>query len=481
MKKSHTSHKKPTVFWTKRRVLLWMKTGTWFSLGAALGLFFFTSFFFIYFQFRYAHTVYPGVFVKNVDFGGKQKTDVQKYFAEKNEALQDVTFTLVSEDITASISAKDLAVGFDEDLLSQQAYSIGRSNNFFSNLSIVLQAYTTGIFLSPAYRIDEDALTTITKPLAEKINTPIQDALFKFENGRVTTFRPSINGQEIDATLLKKHILEKTIQVLTTKTQNEITIQVPIKELQANTKTEEVNNLGIKELVASGTSLYTGSIANRIYNLSLAATRLNGVLIRPGETFSFTRALGDISSFTGYKQAYVIQNGKTVLGDGGGVCQVSTTLFRAALNAGLPIIERNPHAYRVHYYEEDTSPGIDAAVFSPNIDLKFKNDTGHYLLIQTAINPAEDRLTFELYGTKDTREVMITKPVIVSQTPAPAPLFQDDPTLSKGIVKQVDFAAAGASVYFTRSVTKNGEIILSDKFVSNYRPWQAIFLRGTKE
>src|SRR5205085_743367 len=129
-----------------------------------------------------------------------------------------------------------------------------------------------------------------------------------------------------------------------------------------------------------------------------------GVLIAPGQVFSFSKAIGEVSSFTGYKQAYVIENGKTVLGDGGGVCQVSTTLFRAALNAGLPIVERHPHAYRVQYYEEDSGPGIDAAVYVPSVDLKFKNDTGHHILIQAYADVENLRLTFDLYGANDGRE-----------------------------------------------------------------------------
>jgi vancomycin resistance protein YoaR len=207
---------------------------------------------------------------------------------------------------------------------------------------------------------------------------------------------------------------------------------------------------------------------------------LNGTIIKPGEVFSFNKAVGDISVFNGYRQAYVISGGKTVLGDGGGVCQVSTTLFRAALDAGLPIVERNPHAYRVSYYEAETGPGIDAAIYTPNVDLKFKNDTPNHLLIQTYVDLQTNRLTFALYGTPDDREVSISKPVITSETPAPEPSYQDDPTLPKGEVKQVDFAASGANVYFTRTVTKDGDT-KTDKFSSNYRPWQAVYLRGTKE
>ncbi len=170
-----------------------------------------------------------------------------------------------------------------------------------------------------------------------------------------------------------------------------------------------------------------------------------------------------------------------MLGDGGGVCQVSTTFFRAILNAGFPVVERNAHAYRVHYYEDDLGPGIDAAIYSPNIDLKFKNDSGHHILIQSSVNDAAEQVTFEFYGTSDGRVATISKPVILSQSPAPETLYQDDPTLPQGELRQVDFSAPGAKVYFTYSVMKEGKQIISDKFVSNYRPWQAIFLRGTKQ
>ena len=113
----------------------------------------------------------------------------------------------------------------------------------------------------------------------------------------------------------------------------------------------EINTYGIKELVGVGYSRFEGSHAERIHNIRTGSEKLNGMIIKPGETFSFVEALGDISRATGYKQAYIIKEGKTVLGDGGGICQVSSTLFRAALNVGLPIVERNAHAYRVAYYE----------------------------------------------------------------------------------------------------------------------------------
>jgi vancomycin resistance protein YoaR len=251
--------------------------------------------------------------------------------------------------------------------------------------------------------------------------------------------------------------------------------------LKPKIATDQANNLGIKELIGTGTSLFQHSIQSRIYNITLAASRINGTLIAPNEIFSFDKALGDVSAFTGYQQAYIIQNGKTVLGDGGGVCQVSTTFFRALLQAGVPITERHAHAYRVGYYEQDGLVGLDATVYVPSVDLKFKNDTNNYILVQTQINSELQQLSIFLYGTSDGRSVALTQPIITNRVPPPPDLYQDDPTLPKGTIRQVDFKAEGARVSFTRTVTRDGKKIISENFISNYAPWQSIFLRGTKE
>ena len=464
----------PTNFKTIGKSLLW------FFLGIILGLFFFIGIVVFIYQRTYNEKIFPGIYVNGVDFGGKKKEDVEMYFSKKNEEIYKTSFVFKSDELLASASARDLQLGYDEKLLSIQAYSLGRSNNLFSNFALMAQSYLYGVSLSPAYHYSDDVLMKVITPLKEQLSQPPVDAQFEFKEGKVVTFKPSRDGKEVNMDLLKKALLEKSVYTRS-KLPPVIFIEIPLVTLKPNITTEKVNNMGIKELIGRGTSLFQHSIENRVYNLSLASSRIHGVLVPPGEVFSMVKSLGDISSLSGYKQAYVIQNGRTVLGDGGGVCQVSTTLFRAVLNAGLPILERNPHAYRVSYYEEDSLPGIDAAIYSPTVDLKFKNDTGKYILIQTILDPQEMRLTFELYGTLDGREVSITQPIIHSQSPAPAPLYQDDPTLPKGVVRQVDWAAAGANVSFSRTVKKGDTVLYSDTFKSNYRPWQAIFLRGTKE
>jgi len=451
----------------------------WFTLGGILGLFFFASFVFIFYQQVYHNRVYPGVMVNNIDFSGKTQAQVYAYFANQNSHIAGAKIQVRYNDKIATTSAQALQMGYDANLLSQQAISIGRSTDLISNASLLFQSYIDNVRLPASYTYNDAVLLSLIQPMVKQINVSPINASFSFDGSRVKTFTLSQNGTRVNVNTLKQQIAMSIPSLLASK-QQLLTFTLPVDTVKPQITTESVNNYGIKELVASGTSLFAGSIPSRVFNVALAASRLNGTLVPPNTVFSFDQSVGDISSLSGYKQAYVIANGHTVLGDGGGVCQVSTTLFRALLNAGVPIVERHAHAYEVHYYTEDAPLGFDASIYSPIDDLKFKNDTGHYLLIQSVMDSANQRLTFNLYGTKDGRTVSLSQPVISNQTPAPPPLYQPDPDLPKGTLQQTDFAAPGATAVFTRTVTKNGKVIIADTFTSVYRPWQAVYLQGTK-
>lgn len=455
------------------------KTAFWFSMGAILGLFFLISFGFLIFRLIYGNAVYPGIYVNNIDVGGKTQVQVAQYFEKKNKSISQTTFSFSLNDKIATISAKEIGLGYDSNLLAQQAFTIGRSPDVFSNISLVIQAYINGVTLSPAFTYNTQKFTKLLSPLRDSVKKEPMNAVFSFQNNKVTAFKPSSDGQDIDMDKLQNDLQAKIPYVLATDKPQQFNIPVSVKVIHPKITTESANKYGIKELLGVGTSLFLGSIPGRIHNVALASSRVNNILVAPNDIFSFDKTVGDVSSFTGYQQAYVIQNGKTVLGDGGGVCQVSTTLFRAALNAGLPIVERHGHAYRVEYYEEDGPPGIDATVYVPTVDLKFKNDTGHYMLIQSVVDLNTLRLTFYIYGVSDGRKATLTTPVVTNELSPPDPLYTDDPTLPTGVVKQTDFAAWGSDVSFSRTVTRNGQTLISETYKTHYQPWQAAFLRGT--
>lgn len=424
----------------------------------------------------YDGKVYPNVVIDGVKAGGKTPDEVRDYWQNQNIPFANAVFELKFEGEIATISGESLDLGYDATLSATQAYEIGRSGNFFRDFTTKFLRGT--IDLTPYFRWKSGLVEEALANLSGRIDVPVQEALFQFNDGKVTAFRASKNGRAVQ----KEEALarfESAVKALPHAPQLQIVINIPVYTVHPVTTTEKVNSFGIKELIGRGYSEFTGSIPGRIHNVALAASRINGTLIPPGETFSFVNAIGDISAATGYQSAYIIKEGRTVLGDGGGVCQVSTTLFRSALAAGLPIVERHAHAYRVHYYEEGGfKAGIDATVFSPSVDLKIKNDTPAHILIQTKTDTKNLTLTFELYGTHDGRNSELSDHVVYGESAPPAPLYQDDPTLAPGQVRQVDWAAWGAKASFNYRVTRGNEVLQDTKFISNFRPWQAVYLRG---
>ena len=354
----------------------------------------------------------------------------------------------------------------------------GKSITLFNNMfQKSVDTKTIMGFISPHGGYNESVISEYIDSFKNEVETEPQNSVFTFKDGRVQEFVPSKEGIKIK----KDELIAAVSNGLSVLESGAVLnpIQIPAIKTAPEITNSEVNDLGINELIGRGESFYKGSILGRIHNIGLASSRISGALIKPGEIFSFNSAVGDVSVLTGYKQAYIIQDGKTILGDGGGVCQVSTTLFRAVLNSGLSIVERAAHSYRVGYYEQNSGPGLDATVYSPTTDFKFKNDTPANILIQTIYEPKIYKLTVEVYGTSDSRVASTTKPVVTSSTPPPEDLYMDDPTLPVGTVKQVDYKSWGAKVIFDYTVTRNGETLYQKKFVSNYKPWQAKFLRGT--
>jgi vancomycin resistance protein YoaR len=263
----------------------------------------------------------------------------------------------------------------------------------------------------------------------------------------------------------------------------EVAIELPVKEIKTAGEAPEGFE-GITELIGKATTTFTGSPKNRIHNIKNGARLLTGHVIKPGEEFSTLAALGKVDNTTGYLPELVIKGTRTVPEFGGGLCQVSTTLFRSLLNAGLPITARRNHSYRVSYYEKDENgkfigPGLDATIYQSNPDLKFKNDTAHPILVYGYVYG--DKITFELYGTRDGRTSKIEGPTLLTETAAGPPIYAETDTLPRGTVKQVEVAHPGGSTKALYSVTYPDGRVENQEFKSFYRRWPARFLVGTKD
>jgi vancomycin resistance protein YoaR len=237
----------------------------------------------------------------------------------------------------------------------------------------------------------------------------------------------------------------------------------------------DINNYGVTELIGSATTSFKGSPANRVHNITVGTNLINGVMLKPNEVFSTLGHLGVIDASGGYLEELVIRENSTVAEFGGGLCQVSSTLFRAALNAGTKITERQNHKYRVGYFEPPY--GMDATIYDPAPDFKFLNNYKKHILIQSKIEGTN--LTFEFYGTKDGRKIEVGAPTIYDFVNPGEPIIAETDTLAAGVKKQIEKAHQGATTSFLYKITSStGEILQEKNFVSKYVPWPEKWLVG---
>ena len=426
--------------------------------------------------------LFPNVTINGQNVGKMNKTEVYLVFSNLESKIQKNILTLSYEKtLVATFSASMVSARLTIDDAFERAYIVGRSPHTPSRLlQTILSSLGLKRFEFPLdISYDKQPIVDVLEHLVDLYEKDPINAKFQFEAGKVVVFEKENNGLHSE----NKKALSDVADFMANLIKKPVSITIAVKSTVIKPKITlaQTNTYGIEELIGEGRSDYTHSIPQRIHNLLLGTSKFNGVLIPKGATFSFNETVGDISSTTGYQPAYVIKEGRTVLGDGGGICQVSTTLFRAVLNTGLPIAEYHSHAYRVGYYENDSKPGLDATVYGPTVDFKFINDTPASILIQTESDEENQTLTFKFYGKKDKRSVQLSTPILSDYSSAPEAQFQDDPTLKKGVVKQVDFAAPGGRSRYSYKVTKGKEVTFQKDFNIWYRPWRAIFLVGTAD
>ena len=324
--------------------------------------------------------------------------------------------------------------------------------------------------------LDEGKLGALLRPLSGTLSRKVENARYQFDDaaGGLVLYIPSTRGRELN---VEKSI--EGVQAAVAQGAHGASLAFDFVEPEiGDDKTAAA--LGISGLLPNG-SQYTsfkGSADARIHNIILASEKFNGHLVKPGETFSMGEHLGDVSLDTGYAEALIILGNRTIKGAGGGVCQVSTTLFRAIFMTGFPITERHSHAYRVSYYESGDGPvhlgtGFDATVFFPDVDLKFINDSEYWILMETEVDRTNGRLYWRFYSTSDGRSVEYYSSGVGVEKDPPDPKWEENTQLTEDW-KQVDWAVKGADVTVTRTVYRNGQVILQDRFFTPYMPWGAV-------
>lgn len=292
---------------------------------------------------------------------------------------------------------------------------------------------------------------------------------FEIKDGKVVSWQTGAKGRQLD-------IASSTAKISEAFLAGQKEINLIVKEIVSETLASG-ETLNIKEIIGTGHSNFKGSSANRIKNIKTGASAVSGMLIAPGEEFSLVSVLGDVDAENGYYQELVIKGDKTIKEYGGGLCQIGTTVFRAAIETGLPITARRNHSYRVSYYEP---AGMDAAVYIPEPDVRFINDTANYILIQSRISGND--IYFDFWGTEDGREVTITEPVIYNIVKPKPTKYIETTELEPGKEKCTESAHNGADAYFDYKVVypENSTTtpVHERRFSSHYVPWQKVCLIG---
>lgn len=404
----------------------------------------------------------------------------QPFFSELESQLaslttQAVSLTLMDKSPDVSLELATLQIDQARSALLAAPYPV-----LFEDQSWELTSDELIKILSPEIdghiTLSEDAFTLWVSTITSTVNQDTQDARLVIENGRVTEFVESHDGKTTDVDALRSSLLTR-IQAASIEP-----VELTVNITEPTVKTEDVNDLGITEILGVGTSSYRGSPTNRRSNIQNGVNLLNGLLISPGETFSLLSALSPFTLENGYLPELVIKGDKITPELGGGLCQIGTTTFRTTMNSGLPVIERQNHSLVVSYYNDPSNgnPGTDATIYEPAPDFKFTNDTGRYVLFQAENLIDTQQLQFTFWGTSDGRVGSYTQPMVERWIPVPETQRTETTDLEPGEEK-CQSAHVGADASFTYTITRSPDEIEETIFTSHYRPLPEICLVGVEE
>lgn len=336
---------------------------------------------------------------------------------------------------------------------------------------LTLQHVAAGEGQAVQVGVDEAKIQAYLQTIADEIARPPREPRFDYDPKTyvLTTLAPGQHGYALDITAAREMLVKACFST-------ERQVVLPVRIVAPRATREQFEALLPLQLISEGATSYYGSIPERAENIRLATARFYGRVVPAQSTFSFLEHLGLVTAANGYSESFVIYGDRTVLGTGGGVCLVSTTCFRAAFWAGLPIVERHAHSYRVTSYEPPI--GLDAAVFSPSVDMKFRNDLDTPILILTEVNEAQTKAYFRFYGKAPARTVRMEGPETSNPIKAGEPVLERDASLAPGARVLVEAAHDGIDATIYRIIEVDGVVISREKISSRFEPWPARYRVG---
>ena len=479
------------------------------------------------------NNILNGVKIEGIDVSGLSREEAKAKIETVYNAKKEEDIILKYNDFETTISQDILETNYDLDKAVNEAISLGKDGNIITNNYNILfallgkknikvdmsineeqikdeieniQTNIPGTIIEPDYYVENDKLIITTGQEGIKISVDnlinrikntlktsssnqqyieipmdnvwpdkidiekIHDEIYKeVQDAYLTenpiTIHPEVEGIDFDIEEAKK-ILENDSEQY----------EIPLKITKPNVTMEQIGAEAFPNKISFYSTRYDGGDVNRSTNLELACEKINDVIVLPGETFSYNKTLGERSKAAGYKTAKVYENGEVVDGIGGGICQISSTLYNAVLKANLEIVERRNHQFITSYVEE----GRDATVAYGVTDFKFKNSRKYAIKIKASASNGV--ATIEIFGIKEEVEYQISFDTKTISTIPYTVKYIDDNTLKTGteVVKQKGANGIVTETYLIKSL--NGQVV-SNTLLSKdtYSAMQRIVLRGTKK
>ncbi len=415
--------------------------------------------------FLWRDRIYPKVAVAGLRVGGLTRPEAARLLASFREEYLSGEVVLRLGEKEWRVKRKDLGYHFDARTAAEQSFRVGRSGPWGERLRALFLAWTRGVGVPLETSLAREKARSFLQRLSAEYVLPPQEARLVVTESDEVRVIPGRPGRVLDVEAALR-ALEKLPFSSSPR------LDLVLRPQPPQVQTEDVLALRIKGLLSSYTTYFDVRNTNRTYNIHVAADALDNCLVRPGEVFSFNRVVGPRSKEAGYKEALIIERDQFTPGLGGGVCQVSSTLYNAVLLAGLEVVERSNHTLPVGY----VPLGRDATVAYGGRDLKFRNNTPGALLIKTKVRGGS--LTVKIFGDTSVKKDVRLE-VVVDEVLPPQTVVKEDPNLyvGKRVVEQQ--GAKGYRVRVYRVVRQDGRVTRELVSRDLYRPVPEIVRLGT--
>jgi vancomycin resistance protein YoaR len=411
--------------------------------------------------------IYPRVYIEEINVGGKPLVEVEELIRkEYDETLISKKIEIVANGKSYNLDYGMIGATYNTDEVIKEAFSYGKQGNIIEKYKLIKGEEDKKFNLEFSY--NSKIIDEFIDKIEQDVNRTAENAKIAITKGDIKITN-EVTGVKLEKDKLKQDILD----VINGEVSKEyIKIQAPIEVVKPQITNEKLS--AVNSLIASFSTSFPSSSANRINNIELSTKAINGTLLMPGESFSFNETVGERTKARGYKEAGVIIGDNIESGLGGGICQVSSTLYSAILKTSIKVDERRNHSLPLAYIGK----GLDATVDWGNIDFKFTNTLEIPVYIEGYTK--DKNVYFNVYSDKvlTAKSYEMNTEVSVVQ---PTIKYINDATMLKGETKVVKSPSNGYRVKVYRKTLENGKVI-NNEAISNdyYRARNGEIVRGTK-